>query len=230
MAIFVTYPPEGDDGHRLPGNEWKPANYGIDKEYAGVERSLRMLRVEFEQTGNFLYVIEAFRIATAKRLYPPLWVLDSLQNGFTRYVTAAAEGMGNLDGALGLVRGRGEATSWRENDLRVRDFKMARLVLKMQSLGLSRPQAARALASLLDRIPDGQVIKIGRHSESLGRMSMTGKAIEKAVARVADELKHLPIMFRNLGWTQEERRDQLSVFYKSELPQKIVQELWPDRG
>lgn len=220
-------PPKGDDGYGIPRipQEWKPASHGIEPEFAGLSRRLMTLRNDFEQTGNYLYVFEAYRITVEKKLYPPIWVLDSLMNRFEAFI--AGQGKSGLDEVF-FNRAQGQSSPWADDVLRSRDFKLCRVVMKLESLGLTRPQACRALSALLARIPDGSGLEVGRMRETLGRLNLTGKAIENAAARVEAELGHLPIMMRNRGWSEEERRENLSVFYKSELPKKLVKELWPE--
>lgn len=183
----------------------------------------KKLRSSFEETHNFLYVPEGYRLTTEKKLYPQLWVIELLQNRFETYLKA--NGQKNLDEVFGFSRGRGETTPWEEDALRARNLKLAPLVMKLESMGLTRTQASNAISSLLSRLTDGQVAVIGRLSQNLSRMDLSGKAIKRAVDNVAEELYHIPIMFRNRGWTDDERRQSLSAFFRSELPKKIVQEL-----
>lgn len=225
MAFLVLYPPNGDDASFRPKipSEWEPMNSGKEANLSGLEFALRKLHEEFLETGNFLCVFEAFRKATEKRVYPPIWVLDLMQSRFDSYLS---ERGAKLDTAFGLSRGRGEATPWEESDRRARDLKLGRLVMKLESMGLSRPQACRALSSLLERLQDEQLPRLGFHSEKLNRMSLSGKAIHKAVDKVSEELYFIPIMFSTIEWTHEKRRECLAIFFKSELPSTFVREVW----
>lgn len=236
MNFYIKYPPNGDnhfrrpkvtshtwdDGHYEPA-EWEPCTYGIEPEYRATVREIRHCESTFNSTGNSLYAFEAFRLATTAKLYPPLWVIEHLNE---RFMLAHTKGL-SLDRVFGFSAkglGKGKSTSPKKEDsLLARNRLLCLAIFKLEGAGLSRPAACKALSSLLARLPKNEKLCIGgAPSESLGHMDMTGKGIGNAVQEsediwsgdrdeTADAAK---------SWTDSEKRELLSIFYATELPLK----------
>ena len=235
MSFFIKYPPAGDedacrptvngthDGVMFRGDNWEPCTYGIEPEYAYARKEIRNCKSNFEESGNPLYVFEALRLATEVKLYPPLWVLDFLNSRIAHAVTNRQ----SLDQAFGLTRaglGKGRRTDvYKDDRLRARNRIFCLMVFKLEGVGLTRPQACKALSSLLARIPNGHKLRVGGDKRfSLSGLEITGKGIQKAVdeseeywsgekANTEDAAK---------SWTENEKQGLLSIFYPSELPQR----------
>lgn len=240
MTFFVKYPPHGDthfllpkidtttwpDGHSVPP-EWMPFARGSEPQYYNAARQICQCKDNFEQTGNPLYALEAFRLATAAKVYPPLWVLEFIDERF-RYAMA---GTASLDRAFGFNQeglGSGRRIDLQTQDrLRARNWKLCLVVFKLEGAGLSRPQACKALASLLYRLPAQQALHFGDRKHTLRRMNITGKGIEKAVRESEHEwaAERAEATDAAQSWSHADKRSLLSVFYKSELPRKIVRDL-----
>lgn len=241
MGFFVKYPPLGDEHFRPPRTadthwpdghieqaEWEPCTYGIEPEYAIASRGIDACRFQWERTGNTLYVLEAFRLANEAKLYPPLWVLRVLDERFSK----AIHGNKTLDRAFGFSAkglGRGRRIDPRTQDrLRSRDQLLSLAIFKLEGAGLSRAAACEALASRLSRLRPGEKLFIGGNSRlALERTEMTGKGIAKAVGAVEEEVRDLREATREAAesWTEDEKRQLLSDFYPSELPDSVVKAL-----
>ena len=212
-----------DDGHHEPA-EWEPCTYGIEPQYANARREIDRCENTFDETGNPVYALEAFRLATAAKLYPPLWVIEFLDKRFSH---AFANGY-SLDRAFGFTQtglGKGKATDPQTSDrLRARNRLLCLVVFKLEGAGLSRPSACKALSSLLARIPEGTRLHFGGHkNEDLSHMEITGKGIQKAVEE-AEEIwsgEREETADAGKSWTAQEKRELLAIFYPSELPVKF---------
>lgn len=237
MTFFVKYPPNGDthfrrptvtsrtwdNGHHEPA-EWEPCTYGIEPQYANARRGLDYCKNTFDETGNPLYALEAFRLATSVKIYPPLWVIEFMEGRFKHAMTNRV----SLDRAFGFSKeglGKGKSTDPKTADkLRARNRLLCMTVFKIEGAGLSRSAACKALASLLSRLPDGTRLSFGGgRSDSLYRMEITGKGIEKALTESAEIWKGGKEKTADAAesWTAGEKRKLLAVFYPSELPAKF---------
>lgn len=234
MSFFVKYPPEGDSHYRLPRvvprqwddgehepAEWKPCTLGIEPEYYEAVRQIRNLESTFNDTGKPGYALEAFRIATSVKLYPPLWVIEFLDQRFKH----AFYNKHSLDRAFGFSKGglgRGKATDpIKAAKLTARNRLLCLAIFKLEGAGLSRPAACKALSSLLARMPDGQKLAIGGDGlHAISRMDITGKGIEKAVNESEESWSENreATATAALNWTDSEKAKLLSIFYPSELP------------
>ena len=183
MSFFVKYPPNGDKNVLTPKN-WEPCMYAIAEPYYNVCRFIEQHEARFNETGNDLHVFEAFRLATSVRLYPPLWVISRLQDRLTYWHKNKL----TLDRAFGLTGeglGKGRRTSLADAArLRIRNKVLCMLVFKLQAVGLTRPQACKALASFLARIPEGHFVSLPGDPDKtrLKRIDITGKGLEKAIS------------------------------------------------
>lgn len=237
MTFYVKYPPQGDAHFRQPRveawhwddahhdlAEWEPCTYGIEPEYHAAARGIQNCESTFDETGNPLYALEAFRLATSVKLYPPLWVIEFMDQRFKHAMTNKV----SLDRAFGFTKtglGKGKSTDPKSMDkLRARNRLLCMVIFKLEGAGLSRSAACKALGSLLSRIPDGKRLNSGgRGSDSLYRMEITGKGIQKALAE-AEEIwqgEQEATAEAAKSWTAAEKRELLAVFYPSELPVKF---------
>jgi len=240
MSFFIKYPPSGDEDSRRPtvtgtgdgamfrGANWEPCTNGIEPEYGIAPHAIRNCKNNFDETGNPLYAFEALRLATAVKLYPPLWVLEFLNTRIAHAVTKRQ----SLDKAFGFTRaglGKGRRTDPFEGDhLRERNRLLCMMVFKLEGAGLTRPQACKALSSLLARIPDGGKLSIdGNSRHALSRLQLTGKGMEKAIKESEGDWIDEKVMTTEAAkaWTADDKRKLLSVFYSPELPVHIVRQL-----
>lgn len=237
MSFYIKYPPEGDtdirpprvvsctlgDGHNEPA-EWEPFARGMEAEFHSTVREIRICKASFDDTGNPLYALEAFRLATSVKLYPPLWVIEFIDQRFRHALTNEL----TLDRAFGfstLGLGKGKSTDPKASDkLRVRSQNLCMAIFKLEGAGLSRPAACKALSSLLARLPDGTALAVGGDKRfAISRMDISGKGIEKAVTNSADSWPGEAEETANAAksWTDSEKASLLSIFYPSELPTTI---------
>lgn len=228
MSFFVKHPPEGDEHYRLPPRSplWDPYTRGIEPEYGRTEQDLEACKSSWDETGNALYALEAFRVATSAGLYPPLWVINLLAERFSRAILSD-QSLDRAFGFSGKGRGRGR---WidpvTEDRLRARDRALCLMIFKLEGAGLSRPAACKALASRLARLRDGERLGAGPEY-STPPMTLSYKAIGNAVAAAEGMLaaEKAATAEASSRWTDAEKRALLSLFYPSELPAKIVREL-----
>lgn len=234
-SFFVKHPPNGDthsrapkiscqysdDGSHIPA-EWTPTTYGIEPEYAGTSRELAGLHAQWEQTSNPLCLLEAFRISTNAKLYPPLWCIHGLQDRFN-----AAHGNKklrlSLDRAFGLSgKGFGKGAfipSDERGALRARNRLLCMGVFKLEACGLSRLAACKALSSLLNRLRDGEAIQVFRKGDLLRRMDITAHGIKKAIATLEDEFSGEREAAKDM--TSEDKQATISQFRSNELPRNF---------
>jgi hypothetical protein len=228
MAFYVKHPPNGDSYFRRPGPEWDPCTYGIETEHANTVRELKICQHEWNATGNRLYVLEAFRLACAGGLFPPMWVLKELDECFRRAVSKSW----TLDRAFGFSGeglGKGRRTSSQEiARLRNRNKLLCMAVWKLEGAGLTLPQACKAIAGLLTRLSPGGRILIGGHSLYVLRgEDISKRGIEKAVNESAPlwpgEKRATEEGAKT--WSVEDIRKLLSVFFPAELPRGFLKRL-----
>jgi hypothetical protein len=223
VTFFVPYPPNGDEDlpPRIEASGpirerspiWNPCSFGIEPEYSYAVRSMETCEHNFIETSNPLYALEAFRLATSAKLYPPLWVLEFLG---ARFNHAFSENV-SLDRAFGFSRdglGSGKWTSPKEADhLAARNHSLCLYVFKLEAAGLSRNAACEALASL--------------HVDAAGEEVLSGSAIRKAVAETENLYAEEKRISYEAGesWSIDDKRQLLSPFDPEVLPKKIRREL-----
>lgn len=227
MSFFVQYPPDGDKNVLTPKN-WDACVYPINEPYYNVCRRIRVCESSFEATGNSLFAFEALRLATSVKLYPPLWVISYLDSRLRHW----HENDLTLDRAFGFTNagvGKGKRTPPKTAlNLYHRNRVLCMAVHKLQGAGLTLPQSCKALASLLARIPEGQVwLLAGNRDFPLPRMDVSAKGLEKAI-READSLwsgEREECADAAKKWSDAEKRAILAIFYPTELPKRIVKVL-----
>lgn len=209
MSFFIKYPPDGDDILKKPDPNWQPCTIGTEPEYGRAGIHIEMCEDQFKETSNLLYAIEALRIATEAKLYPPLWVIDVINS---RFQYAAKNGF-SLDRAFGFSHeglGRGKRTSPSEAiALTKRNYGVCVSVFKLEAVGLSRSAACDALSSLW---VDGR-----------GNEVLSGSAIRKIVSEVEHKYQKLKkkVEESSRSWTKEEKRMVLSNINPNVLPKKL---------
>lgn len=236
LSFFVRFPPKGDEdvlepqvvknhvSHFRP--EWEPITC------SGREPPLHLLHVELtklkhslEETGNNLYLLEAFRICVKEKIYPPLWVLNALSNRFDHYMKSSDSSLDNSFGFSRVGQGKGRTpTAFEKDSKRHRDRLLCLMCFKLEALGLTPPECYRAMSSLLARLPEGAGVEVGRPKvDVLRHMELTNVAIKNAVEAAEEEWKEERLLALQGGeeLSEAERNEVLSNFYNSELPKSM---------
>lgn len=167
LSFFVRFPPSGDEDVLKPqviGSSgslllppWEPITCsGREPQLHLLHVELRKLRHSFQETGNNVYLLEAFRVSVKEKIYPPLWVLDALYGRLDHYMQSKEK---SLDKSFGFVRhgqGKGRARTVFEKDAqRHRDRLLCLMCFKLEAVGLTRTEACNAMSSVLARLPVG---------------------------------------------------------------------------
>lgn len=113
---------------------------------------LKAKELGFIETKNPVYAIEAFLIANGSGLYPPLWALEWLNDGFQRY----HDGQGTLqiDKALGLAKSRGQNSPFKTLLEQDRDDQWMHDIFRLTTLfHVSVEEAAKMVVGRLESFP-----------------------------------------------------------------------------
>lgn len=186
--------------------EWK-FPHGVDDK---TQVALITKRGSFYSSRNPTYAIEAFLLATQAGLYPPVWVVEWLANGFKKW--HSNEGKENLDTILGL-RGTGKDPAYPAALKADRDQLVCLDMARLRELGVSISKAA-ALA-------------VGRLEDKLTNTSkweVKGYDVERA--KQLYRASHWPGVFEKTTtsryplrqWKEGQIKAWLSEFRAAELP------------
>jgi hypothetical protein len=215
MRFFVKHPPAGDDILDKPNNEWKACTSALTAEYDRVATKIEMCEAAFEETGNPIFAIQAYLLATNAKLNPPLWVQGFVQACFNR---VAAGGV-SLDRAFGFSRegvGKGRWTTPEQAiTLARRNREICMAVYKYEALGMSRNAACDVAASVM---VDGDGVEV-----------LSASAIRAVLIDNDRDDKYKTerkvIQAAATTWTDDEKRQVVSNINPATLPKKIRQQL-----
>lgn len=120
------------------------------------DEMMEMFQRLYELDENPIFAIEAYKIAHVRLVTEgtpiPSWILDHLEQGFSKYL--AARSSRSLDECLGVSRGRGKENAY-SAAARMRNWYRLMVELKrLRTQGLSVEDAA---AELEDRIKEAPV-------------------------------------------------------------------------
>jgi len=123
---------------------------GMDPGYKSVVTGNEESRRKFEKSKNPYYVLEAFIVAHVHKCYPPVWVMDFINERFEKYYYSAEK---SLDELFGFVKAGGKG--WtpprviRANEERDKFIKREMFVLTA-IFKITIGNAAKMVASLID--------------------------------------------------------------------------------
>lgn len=237
-SFFVKHPPGGDEG--LIPDEWK-SGFGVfftinglgPTEPRSAYEAIRQIEYHlkaFEDHGNAWRALEVFRLCHSAGLYPPLWVLDYINDRFSK---AYKEGW-TLDRAFGLSqenlgRGKGRRVSSDEEDrLLGRNRTYAKIVFKLEGTGLSRGQACAALAGRLARLKPNERLQTHHLDYALRtKDAISARRLVDVVGSVEDGLdaERQATKEGSRNWTDEEKRRFLEIF-REDLPAPVRRRFW----
>lgn len=100
--------------------------------------------------SNPLFAMEVFLAHNAMGLYPPLWVLDWLNEAFADYLKA--DGKGDFSALLGVKRGKGQRTIFDEARAVNAEVALLREIAFLNALGAPISEAAEMVAGRLKAV------------------------------------------------------------------------------
>jgi hypothetical protein len=113
------------------------------------EMELRRAQNAFLQSGNPVYVVEAFVMACGSGSPVPEWVLGYLFDGMLQYIRE--QGKVSLGQCLRLQPGKGQDPPYKVKLLRERNLWLTVQICCLHRLGYSTLDAARLLAKTVER-------------------------------------------------------------------------------
>jgi hypothetical protein len=213
VRFFVKHPPAGDDFLDKPKSDWTACTPALAATYGRVAPDIEMCEAAFEETGNPIFAIQAYRLATEAKLYPPLWVIEFLQACFNR---VAEDGV-SLDRAFGFTRegaGKGRwATPEQAIVLAQRNRALCIAVYKYEAVGMSRNAACEVAASVM---VNGD-----------GAEALSASAVRAIVKDGDDKFKteREAVRAASTNWTIDQKRQVVSNVNPASLPARLRKEL-----
>ncbi len=165
---------------------------------------LDIKRDNFEKTGNPIYPLEAFIIASEEALYPPAWALSWLIEGFKEYHNSV--GAKNLHQLLGFTKRRGQTKLFQEIIYETRNESLCLDIVRLRILfDITIEEACLMVQRRLEEIPEAKPIS-----------SKTLKDIYfkwvKTVPRIEDDMKQV-----YSTWNDRKKKDYLKLYPKDSL-------------
>ncbi len=201
---FVELPPDGAVNADLAKGTPSPTATRIH---------LKASELGFAQTKNPIYAIQAFLIANGSGLFPPLWALDWVNEGFQRYYDG--QGLVSLDKALGIAKGRGENSPFKALIEQERDDQLARDIFRLTTLfPISANEAATMVAERIKNTPNWNKTAY----KSLKALSPA--TLEDKYSRELKASWDTPLNRKILkeGWSPSRAQEFLNSFPKSAWP------------
>ncbi len=187
--------------------------------------ALRVSEARFLHFPTTIHALQTFIITYKEmKVYPPLWVLDFLCDGFTAWMDA--EGTKKLEDILGLTVGKGQSPYYKKlAEARRDDILFIDVIVLTTLFGISIERASEMACDRLEETPNWNLssfkIKVISPETVRDRYIKYGRKNMSIYKITPKEFQNLPYIENPKEWWNYAKTNFLSLFPLDSIPPEL---------